>query len=98
MNGFIKRRFSIIKEITLEMLLNSKLNYTAQKMMWGEAIHTFKHVRNSMAIRVSTTSPFKNYYEDDGWIAEICDVEAAFLYPNMVVEMYIEYPKSLWIW
>ena len=23
------------------------------------------------------------YYEDYGWIAELCDVEAAFLHPNM---------------
>ena len=25
------------------------------------------------------------YYEDDGYTAELCDVEAAFLHPNMEV-------------
>ena len=27
------------------------------------------------------------YYVYDGWIAELCDVEAALLHPNMEVEM-----------
>ena len=30
------------------------------------------------------------YCEDYGWIAELCDAEAAFLHPNMEVEIYIE--------
>ena len=29
------------------------------------------------------------YYEDYGCIAELCDVEAAFLHPSIEVEMYI---------
>ena len=29
------------------------------------------------------------YYEDDGWIAGLCDVEAEFIHPNMEVDMYI---------
>ena len=29
------------------------------------------------------------YYEDYGWIADLCDVESEFLHPNMEVEMYI---------
>ena len=29
------------------------------------------------------------YYEDDEWIADIFDMEAAFLYPNMEVYIYI---------
>ena len=29
------------------------------------------------------------YYEDDEWIADICDMEAAFLYSNMEVYIYI---------
>ena len=33
---------------------------------------------------------FTTYNEDDGWIADICDVEAALLHPNMEVNMYIE--------
>ena len=35
------------------------------------------------------------YYENDGWIAEICDTEAAFLHPNTEVEMYIECPEGI---
>ena len=35
------------------------------------------------------------YYEDDGWIAELCDVKAAFLHPNMEVEIYIEWTEIL---
>ena len=30
------------------------------------------------------------YYEDNGWTAKLCDVEAAFIHTNMEVEMYIE--------
>ena len=32
------------------------------------------------------------YYEDDGWIAELCDVEASFIHHNMEVDMYIKWP------
>ena len=35
------------------------------------------------------------YYEDDGLIAELCDVDATFLHPNMEVEMYIEWPEGI---
>ena len=35
------------------------------------------------------------YYEDDGWIAELCDVEAAFIHPNMEIDMYIEWPEGI---
>ena len=31
------------------------------------------------------------YYEDNGLIAELCDVEAAFLHPNTEFKMYIEW-------
>ena len=34
LNGVIERRFAVIKEEELTMLLNIKLNYTAQKIMW----------------------------------------------------------------
>ena len=62
LNGFIERRFSVIEEEALEMLLNEKLNYTAQKMLWVEAVHTCKRVRNSMDTKGSTTIPFGNFY------------------------------------
>ena len=35
------------------------------------------------------------YYEDDGWIAKLCDVEAAFIHPNMEVDVYIKCPKVI---
>ena len=40
MNGVIERRFSVIKEKALAMLINAKLNDTDQKMLWAEAVHT----------------------------------------------------------
>ena len=44
------------------MLLNAKLNDTAEKMLWEEAVHTYKRVRNSMATTGSTTSLFEDFY------------------------------------
>ena len=44
------------------MLLNAKLNDTDQKILWAEAVHMCKRVRNSMANTGSTTSPFKTFY------------------------------------
>ena len=35
------------------------------------------------------------YYEDDGWIAELCDVEAEFIHPNTEVDMYIEWTEGI---
>ena len=35
LNGVIERRFAVIKEGALAILLNEKLNDTAQKMMWA---------------------------------------------------------------
>ena len=35
------------------------------------------------------------YYEEDGWISELCDVEAEFLHPNMEVDMYIKWPEGI---
>ena len=40
MNGVIERRFAVIKEKALEMLINAKLNDTDHKMLWAEAVHT----------------------------------------------------------
>ena len=47
-----------------------------------------------VASETSTRVPigFTTYNEDDGWIADICDVEAAFLHTNMEFEIYIEWP------
>ena len=59
MNGVIERRFYVIKEGALAILLNAKLNDTAQNILWEEAVHTCKRVRNSMATTGSTTSPIK---------------------------------------
>ena len=44
------------------MMLNEKLNYDAQKIMWTKAVHTLESVKNSMAATFSTTSPFENIY------------------------------------
>ena len=62
MNGFTERRFAIIKEGALSMLLKAKINDTAQKILWEESVHTCKLVRNSMATTCSTTRPFRNFY------------------------------------
>ena len=35
------------------------------------------------------------YYEDSGWITELCDIEASFLNPNMEVDKYIEWPEGI---
>ena len=35
------------------------------------------------------------YYEDNGCIEELCDMEAEFLNPNMEVEMCIEWPEGI---
>ena len=47
------------------MMLNSKLNYTAQNILWREAVHTCKHVIISMATTVSTKSPLENFYGEN---------------------------------
>ena len=44
------------------MLLNEKLNDTAQNMLWTEAVHTCKRIRNSTTKTCSTTSPFEHFY------------------------------------
>ena len=62
LSGVIERRFSVIKEGSLEMLLKAKLNNTSQKMLWAEDGHTCERVRNSMATTGSNTSPFKKLY------------------------------------
>ena len=35
------------------------------------------------------------YYEYNGWIEELCDVEAEFFHTNMEFDMYIEWPEGI---
>ena len=62
LNGVIERIFSIIKEVALAILINEKPNKDTQKMLWTEAVHTCKRVRNSMDTTGITTSPFENFH------------------------------------
>ena len=51
------------------MMLNAKLNDTAQKILWEEDIHMCKRVRNSMATTGSTKTTFEISMEktEDHW-------------------------------
>ena len=60
--GIIEGKFSVIKEEVLVMILNAKLNDTDQKMLCAKAVHTCKHVRNSMATNNSQKIPFGIFY------------------------------------
>ena len=62
LNKVIERRFSAIKEGASAILLNAKFDDTSQKMLWEEAVHTCKHIINSMDTTGSTTIPFENSY------------------------------------
>ena len=62
MNIFIERRFELIREGALSVLLNEKLNDTAQRILWEEAVHMCECVTNGMATTGSTTSPFEIFY------------------------------------
>ena len=44
LNGFIERIFSVIKEGDLSIILNKKLNDTAQKTLREEAVHTYERM------------------------------------------------------
>ena len=35
------------------------------------------------------------YHKEEGWVAELCGVEAEFLHPNMEVEISIEWPEDI---
>ena len=35
------------------------------------------------------------YHEEEGLVADICDMEAAFLHPDMQVEIFIEWPEGI---
>ena len=62
LNGVINIILAFIKEGALAMILNTKLNGTAQKMLCMETIHMYEHIQNSMATTGSTESPFENFY------------------------------------
>ena len=59
LNRAIERIFAVIKEGALAMILSVKLNDTAHKMLWEEAVHTCKRIRNSVDTTGSTTSDFE---------------------------------------
>ena len=61
-NGVDERIFAVIKEGALAMLLNSKLNGTAKKMLCTEAVHMCKCMQNSMATTDITKIPFEILY------------------------------------
>ena len=44
------------------MLLNEKLNETAQKILLAETVYMWESARNSMATTGGTTSPFEKFY------------------------------------
>ena len=46
------------------MMLNAKLNDTAQKILWEEAVNTCERTRQIMANMGSTKSTFGNFYEE----------------------------------
>ena len=57
-----ERRIAYIKEGVLAMILNAKLNDTAQKMLWSETVHTCERVIKRMATTGTKKSPFENFY------------------------------------
>ena len=46
------------------MLLNAKLNDTAQKIMWVKAVNICERIRNSMATAGISISPSENSYRE----------------------------------
>ena len=62
LNGITKEKSAVIKAVVLAMLLNAKLNDTDQKMLWSEAVHTYRGIQNSISITGSTKSPFEILY------------------------------------
>ena len=52
LNGVIDKRFAVIKEASLAMLLNAKLNDTVKKMLWEEAVHTCERVIQGWLLQV----------------------------------------------
>ena len=44
------------------MLLNAKLNDTAQKFLWKGYVHTCERIQNIMATEVSMQSLFEMFY------------------------------------
>ena len=61
----IERRFYTIKEGVLKMILNAKLNDTAQETLWTEAVNMSKRVIKSIATKGNKKSPFGNFYGEN---------------------------------
>ena len=65
LNGGIEIQFTFSKEGSLEILLNSKFNESAQKILWSEAVYTCKRMRNSLTTTNSTKTPFGIFYGEN---------------------------------
>ena len=35
------------------------------------------------------------YHEENGWVAELCDIKVSFLHPNIEVEMFIKWSEGI---
>ena len=64
LNGVTKRRSTVIEAVVLSMLPNGKLNDADQKMLWSEAVRTYKGIQNSISTTGSTDIPFEHFYEE----------------------------------
>ena len=62
LNSIIERISAFIKEGSLSMLLNLKLNDTYQKTLWSDSVHTWERVQKIMATIGSMKSLFENFY------------------------------------
>ena len=56
-------------------------------------IESFSPVASDASTRILIVSTL--YYEDNGWVLELCDVGLSFIHPNMEVEMYIKWPEVI---
>ena len=64
LNDTTKEEFAVIKALVLALLLNAGLNDTDQKILWSEAVHTYKGIQKNISTTVSTESPFENFHEE----------------------------------
>ena len=71
LNSVTERRFALIKAVVLDMILNTKLNDTDQKMLWSVAVHTYKGIQKNISTTVSTESPFENFHEEQPNIIDL---------------------------
>ena len=64
LNDITKEKFAVIKALVLALLLNAGLNDTDQKILWSEAVHTYKGIQNSISTTGITKSQFENFHEE----------------------------------